>query len=125
MLSKNPFFEFFLFFHFFFLIFFFEKFYFSTFRKIVSGNFSPLSHIGKSQKLFSKNYFPGKFHEYLPMKKYFFPKTGHDSEAFPETFSNVWKKFPDILLCHYPNLRNFKFHLKSLILEKVSGKSSE
>ena len=57
------------------------------------------------------------------MKKYFFPKTGHDSEAFPETFSNIWKKFPEILLGHYPNLRNFKFHLKSLILEKVSGKA--
>ena len=43
-----------------------------------------------TQGIFRK-LFPGKFHEYLPMKKYFFPKTGHDSEAFPETFSNVWK----------------------------------
>ena len=33
--------------------------------------------------------------------------------------------FPEIFLCHYPNLRNFKFHLKSLILEKVSGKYPE
>ena len=33
--------------------------------------------------------------------------------------------FPEIFLCHYPNLRNFKFHLKSLILEKVSGNSLE
>ena len=75
-----------------------------------------LTHIGKSRKLFPKNgqlsrklfpdffkiltfwgvtqgifrkLFPGEFHEYLPMIKYFFPKTGHDSEAFPETFSNI------------------------------------
>ena len=38
---------------------------------------------------------------------------------------HVWKLFPEILLCHYPNLRNFKFHIKSLIWEKVSGKSPE
>ena len=57
------------------------------------------------------------------MKKYFLPKP--DPEAFPETFSNISKKFPEILLGHYPNLRNFKFHLKSLILEKVSGNSLE
>ena len=77
-----------------------------------------------TQRLFRK-LFPGEFHEYLHMKKYFFPKTGHDSKAFPETFSNIWKKFPEILLGHYPNLRNFKFYLKSYILEKVSGKSPE
>ena len=37
----------------------------------------------------SRKLLAGKFHGYLPMKKYFFPKTGHDSEAFPETFSNI------------------------------------
>ena len=35
------------------------------------------------------------------------------TQDFPETISNIWKKFPEILLGHYPNLRNFKFHLKS------------
>ena len=95
-------------------------------------NFNPYRQIPETiskkravtQGIFRK-LFPGKFHEYLPMKKYFFPKTGHDSEAFPETFSNIWKKFPEILLGHYPNLRKFKFHFKSQILENVSGKSPE
>ena len=36
-----------------------------------------------------------------------------------------WKKFPEILMGHYPTLRNFKFYLKSKILEKGSGKSPE
>ena len=43
----------------------------------------------------------------------------------PIYIKNIWKKFPEILLGHYPNLRNFKFYLKSWILEKVSGKSPE
>ena len=93
-------------------------------RKLFPGVFQILQFWGVTQGIFRK-LFPGKFHEYLPMKKYFFPKTGHDSEAFPETFSNIWKKFPEILLGHYPNLRNFKYHLKSQILEKVSRKSPE
>jgi len=38
------------------------------------------------------------------MKKYFFPKTGHDSEAFPETFSNIWKNFPENPLSHSPKV---------------------
>ena len=81
----------------------------------VSGD--PLSHVSKlgiSRKLFPdffqilqfwgvthgifRKIFPGKFHENLPMKKY---------------LANIWKKFWEILLGHYPNLRNFKFHLKS------------
>ena len=82
-------------------------------RKLFPDFFQILQFWGVTQGIFRK-LFPGKFHEYLPMKKYFFPKTGHDSEAFPETFSNIWlKTFPEILLGHYPNLRNFKFHLKS------------
>ena len=81
-------------------------------RKLFPDFFQILQFWGVTQGIFRK-LFPGKFHEYLPMKKYFFPKTGHDSEAFPETFSNIRKKFPEILLGHYPNLRNFKFHLKS------------
>ena len=81
-------------------------------RKLFPDFYQILQFWGMSQGIFRK-LFPGKFYEYLPMKKYFFPKTGHDSEAFPETFSNIWKKFPEILLGHYPNLRNFKFHLKS------------
>ena len=81
-------------------------------RKNFPDFFQILQFRGMTQGIFRK-IFPGKFHEYLPMKKYFFPKTGHDSEAFPETFSNIWKKFPETLLGHYPNLRNFKFHLKS------------
>ena len=77
-----------------------------------------------TQGIFRK-LFPGKFHEYLPMKKYFFPKTGHDSEAFPETFSNIWKKFPEILLGHSPNvcLYGFKpeirWDLKNAYVRKV------
>ena len=59
-------------------------------RKIFPDFFQILQFRGMTQGIFRK-IFPGKFHEYLPMKKYFFPKTGHDSEAFPETFSNVWK----------------------------------
>ena len=43
---------------------------------------------GVTQGIFRK-LFPGKFQEYLPMKKYFFPKTGNDSAAFPEFFSNI------------------------------------
>ena len=43
-----------------------------------------------TQGIFRK-LFPSKFHEYLTKKKYFFQKTGHDSEAFPETFSNILK----------------------------------
>jgi len=80
-----------------------------------------LTHKGKSRRQFPKNgvmrqrilrkLYPGQFHEYmyLPIKKYFFPKTGHDSEAF----SRYWKKFPEIFLCHYPNFLNFKFYWKS------------
>ena len=52
------------------------------------------------------------------MKIYFFPKSGHDSRDFPETFSNVWKMFPENPLSHAPK------SLKSL-LEKVSRKSPE
>ena len=37
----------------------------------------------------------------------------------------AWKKFPEIPLGDSPDLRNFKFQLKSSILEKVSGKSPE
>ena len=59
-------------------------------RKLFPGFFKILQFWGVTQGIFRK-LFPGKFHEYLPMKKYFFPKTGHDSEAFPETFSNIWK----------------------------------
>ena len=81
-------------------------------RKLFPGVFQILQFWGVTQGIFRK-LFPGKFHEYLPMKKYFFPKTGHDSEAFPETFSNIWKKFPETLLGHYPNLRKVKFHFKS------------
>ena len=55
-------------------------------RKLFPGVFQILQFWGVTQGIFRK-LFPGKFHEYLPMKKYFFPKTGHDSEAFPETFS--------------------------------------
>ena len=60
--------------------------------------------------------FPGKFREYLPIKKYLTSKTDHDLEAFPETFSNIFldprEKVPEIPLSHA---------LKSL-LEKGSGK---
>ena len=55
-------------------------------RKIFPDFFQILQFRGMTQGIFRK-IFPGKFHEYLPMKKYFFPKTGHDSEAFPENFS--------------------------------------
>ena len=55
-------------------------------RKIFPDFFQILQFWGMTQGIFRK-IFPGKFHEYLPMKKYFFPKTGHDSEAFPENFS--------------------------------------
>ena len=53
----------------------------------------------------------------------FFPDfaiLGRDSGNFPETFSNIWKKFPEILLGHYPNLRNFKFHLKFIVTSQYS-----
>ena len=73
-------------------------------RKLFPGVFQILQFWGVTQGIFRK-LFPGKFHEYLPMKKYFFPKTGHDSEAFPET-------------SHAPK------SLKSR-LEKVSEKSPE
>ena len=56
-------------------------------RKIFPDFFQILQFWGMTQGIFRK-IFPGKFHEYLPMKKYFFPKTGHDSEAFPENFSS-------------------------------------
>ena len=55
-------------------------------RKLFPDFFQILQCGSVIQKLF-----PGKFHEYFPMKKYFFPKSGHDSGDFPETFSNVWK----------------------------------
>ena len=56
-------------------------------RKIFPDFFQFLQFWGMTQGIFRK-IFPGKFHEYLAMKKYFFPKTGHDSEAFPENFSS-------------------------------------
>ena len=108
-------------------------------RKIFPDFFQILQFRGMTQGIFRK-IFPGKFHEYLPMKKYFFPKTGHDSEAFPENFSNI----SEIFLCHYPKFLNFQFYLLSqiskkfpknplshapkslkLLLEKVFGKSPE
>ena len=58
-------------------------------RKLFPDFFQILQFCGVTQGIFRK-LLPGKFHEYLPMKKYVFPKTGHDSEAFPETFSNIW-----------------------------------
>ena len=70
-----------------------------------------------TQGIFRK-LFPGKFHEYLPMKKYIFQKRVMTQRLFR-------KLFPISGLVHYPNLRNLKFHLKFLILEKVSGKSPE
>ena len=93
------------------------------------GNFLQILQFwGVTQGIFRK-LFPGKFNEYLPMKKYFVPKTGHDSEAFPENFSNIWKKFPKILMGHYPNLRNFKFYLnhrfwKKFPVNRLSPESS-
>ena len=101
MLLKNSSFDFFFHFWIFFLFFFyffFEKFYFSKncfgkFFAIIPYRQIPET-ISKKRAVtqgISRKLFPGKFHEYLPMKKYFFPKTGHDSEAFPETFSRYWK----------------------------------
>ena len=69
-------------------------------RKLFPGFFQILQCWGATQGIFRK-LFPGKFQEYLPMKKYF------------KGVSRYWKKFPEIPLGHYPNLRNFKFHLKS------------
>ena len=63
--------------------------------------FANLTHIGKSRKLFPKNgrwlrgfsgnYFQVNFLSTYPWK-IFFPKTGHNSKAFPETISRHWKK---------------------------------
>ena len=64
------------------------------FRKL----FPDFAILGMTQGIFRK-LFPGKFYEYLPMKKYFFPKMGNDPGEFPETFFQI--------------------------LEKVSGKASE
>ena len=72
-------------------------------RKLFPDFFQILQFWGVNQGIFRK-LFPGKFHEYLPMKKYFFPKTGRDSEAFPETFSNIWKKVPENPLSHSPKV---------------------
>ena len=73
-----------------------------------------------TQGIFRK-LFPGKFHEYLPLKKYFFPKTGHDSEAFPITMisNEIW---------NFVNSGNDPGEFPETffqILEKVSGKASE
>ena len=70
------------------------------FRKLFPDFFQILQFWGATQGIFLK-LFPGKFHEYLPMKKYFFPKTGHDSEAFPE--NRFWKNYPENPLSHSPD----------------------
>ena len=67
-------------------------------------DFFQISQFRVMREVILRKLFPFQLHEYLPIKKYVFPKTGHDSEAFPETFSNIWK---------------------SLISEKVSRKSPE
>ena len=61
-------------------------------RKLFLDFFQILQFCGVTQGIFRK-LFPGKFHEYLPMKKYFFPNAiltsfGHDSGDFPETSQN-------------------------------------
>ena len=51
--------------------------------------FSRFRNFGSWGREFCGNYFQVNFMS--THKKYFFPKTGHDSEAFPQTFSNIWK----------------------------------
>ena len=53
-----------------------------------------------------------------PWKKYFFPKTGHDSEAF-QILEKSFRKFSWVIT------RIYEISIKNIFLEKVSGKSPE
>ena len=63
-------------------------------RKIFPGVFQILQFWGVTQGIFRK-LFPGKFHEYLPMKKIFFPKNGAWLRGFSGNF------FQANFLCTY------------------------
>ena len=92
-----------------------------TISKKRAGNipetFSGFCNFGAWLRGFSGNYFQVNFMSTSFMsthEKIFFPKTGHDSEAFPETFSNIWK--------HLWNIFSWVSTLE-IYLEIVSGKS--
>ena len=53
----------------------------------IPETFSRFCNFGAWLNGFSGNFFQVNFMSTYPWKNIFFPKTGHDSEAFPENFS--------------------------------------